>query len=75
MPTPLYHATISGGGPTGISFRIGEALCFTSPDDAQIYLVTDPTVLVEQTPVPPSMVATLMDTIIEPRLHTLLTHA
>lgn len=70
MPTPLYHTTVIGG-PTGISFTIGETLLFTSPEDAGLYVIDDPCCLRRQEPVAAGVAAFLVATCIEPRLMAL----
>jgi hypothetical protein len=67
MQTPLYHASIPGG-PTGLSFQIGETLIFAPTFEERIYIMAHPTDLFCGSMVEPAMADFLVRTIIEPRL-------
>ena len=53
MRTTLYHASVPGG-PTGISFQIGETTLFAPVDEDALYVMR-PGELLVQAPVPAGM--------------------
>jgi hypothetical protein len=69
MDTPLYHASLTGGGSAGLAFVLGEAVWFTPWDDERIYAVHDPgTALHSVVRVPPGEAMFLDATILSSRL-------
>jgi hypothetical protein len=66
LRTRLYHASVAGG-PSGVTFRLGDSTVFAPMDDDRLYLI-DPALLIVREPVPSCMAAFLAETIIEPRL-------
>jgi len=66
MPTPLFHASVSG--ITGLAFTIGPSLYFAPVDDTQLYCVADQTALTLTGQVDPEVAAYLTERIVEPRL-------
>jgi len=67
--TQLYHATVPGG-PSGLSFRIGDSTLFAPVEEEALYVVA-PASLIITGPVAPGMAAFLAQTVIEPRLAAL----
>jgi hypothetical protein len=67
MATPFYHAAIPGG-PTGISFQIGQTTLFLALHERRLYVIDDPRQLLMCGPVAPALAAVVQETLIEPRL-------
>jgi hypothetical protein len=65
MTTQLFHAAVPGG-PTGISFQIGETTLFAPVEDEAIYIV-QPSQLLVSAPVAPGMADFLAETVLAPR--------
>jgi hypothetical protein len=68
MTTTLFHATVISGGPSGLSFQIGDSLLFAPMEGEQLYLIDNPALLLVSAPVPAGMADFLTQTVIEPRL-------
>lgn len=67
MQTTLFHAAVPGG-PTGISFQIGDTTLFAPVNEERVYVIDHPAQLLVSAPVPDGMAAFLAETVIGPRL-------
>jgi len=66
MITSLYHAEVIGG-PSGISFALGQVTVFAPADDEHIYVI-EPSALLVSGPVETGMAGWIISTVISPRL-------
>ena len=69
-PLQLFHASVPGG-PSGVTFQIGQTRFFTSPDDERLYIIDDPATLLVNGPLPPSVASFVLESILEPRFAAL----
>jgi hypothetical protein len=73
MHTPLYHASVPGGGPTGLSFQLGATWIFAPTFEDRLYIIAQDAVQ-RTSRVDATMADFLAETIIEPRLSQLGRH-